>query len=91
MSNKQHTTHWLVERKMKIKNVENKQIGGILLVIQLGSQCKASYRNRPKVQVLQNVRLCSSDKEQIYMSQLGVQDFRPDESKVFLTEMIIIC
>ena len=62
----------------------------MLLVTQFGSQCQASYRNRPKVRVLQNVRLCSSDKEQFYLSQLGVQDFRQDESKVNLTAMIII-
>ena len=62
----------------------------MLLVTQFGSQCQASYRNCPKVQVLQKVRLRSSDKEQIYMSRLGVQDCRPDESKVILSEMIII-
>ena len=66
------------------------QIGGMLLVTQFDAQCQASYRNHPKVQVLQNVRLCSNDKEQIYMSQLGVQDIRSDESTVNLTEMIII-
>ena len=59
----------------------------MLLVTQFGSHCQASYRIRPKVQVLQKVRLCSSDKEQIYNSRLGVQDFRPDESGVILTEI----
>ena len=62
----------------------------MLLVTQFDAQCQASYQNRPKVQVLQNVQLCSGDKDHNCMSQLGVQNFRSDESTVNLTEMIII-
>ena len=68
-----------------------KKFGGMLLVTQFGSQCQASYQNRPKVQVCKKFDYVPVTKIK-FICHGGVSRTVDQMSRkcMILTEMIII-